>query len=491
MSVAGHRVHRRASALNLVVVTIVATVLAIAITAGTVDNPSMEELWKAAVAAAVLVSAAYLAWNLSPAYTVSVGLVLTPFAGNWEAMGVPSALSLDRLLLALGIGVAVLHALVNRELTLRRLRLQPVHWAMLAAVAFVTASALATETLTQSAGFFRLLQTFGILPYLLFITAPLVFRTARDRQVLLIALVTLGAYLSLTAIFETVDLNALVVPKYILDPRVGIHSDRARGPFVEAVTNGVGLFVCAVAAATACVYWRGYRQGIAGIVALLCLASTFLTLQRSVWLGTVLALLAVTLFVREARRFLVPAAAIAAAGVVLALITVPGLADRASERGGDQGTVWARQNSDTAALRMLEARPLTGFGWGQFFAESENYYRLNRDFPLTDTAVHNLFLAYGAELGLPGMTLWIAAFVFGVGGALVMRSHPAARPWRAGLLAITVCFLVVVNFVPPSVFPNTAIWLWAGIVAAVSSQARAEQRQAVAVRRAAVPAPAT
>ena len=58
-------------------------------------------------------------------------------------------------------------------------------------------------------------------------------------QPFLIGLVAVGAYLGITAFLQEVNLDQLVFPAYITDPSVGIHADRARGPFVEAAANGL------------------------------------------------------------------------------------------------------------------------------------------------------------------------------------------------------------------------------------------------------------
>ena len=51
-------------------------------------------------------------------------------------------------------------------------------------------------------------------------------------------------------------LDALVFPKYILDPNYGIHVARGRGPFVDAVANGLALYTCSVMCAIAVASWR-------------------------------------------------------------------------------------------------------------------------------------------------------------------------------------------------------------------------------------------
>ncbi|HSR94751.1 MAG TPA: hypothetical protein VLK56_07770, partial [Solirubrobacterales bacterium] len=222
--------------------------------------------WIAGAGLAIVVSLGYLAWQVNPAYIFAAAVVLSPLAGNWQALGVPGAFSLDRLLLIVAVSVPLLRELLAKRES--RLRLEPVHWVLAAAIVYAVGSALAAGTLTESDSFFRLLQIYGLLPFLAFLTAPLVFRHRRDREILLVAFVGLGAYLGLTALFETVGLNALVFPKYILNPNYGTHFGRARGPFVEAVTNGTGLYVCAVASAIAFTSWQ--RPGRRAAAAAVC-----------------------------------------------------------------------------------------------------------------------------------------------------------------------------------------------------------------------------
>ncbi len=420
-----------------------------------------------AIAAAVAVSAcciAYLAWRTAPVYLIAAAVVLAPLAGHWDEVGVPGPLSPDRILLVIALLTVLGKALLAGQLAPSRLHPRAVHWAMLIAVAVAVFSALASRTLWDNDPFFRLLQIYGVLPFLVFVTAPLVFQTERDRNVLLVALVALGGYLGLTAVLETVGPDALVFPGYILDSTVGIHADRARGPFVEAVTNGTALFTCGIAALIGYIKWQGNSRHIAATVSVLCLAGTFLTLQRSVWLATIIAAAVVVVFSRELRRFLAPALVAAGVAIALALAAVPGLAAQADDRRTDERPVWDRENTNAAAIRMIEDRPVVGFGWGKYESESTPYFRLSDDIPISRTDIHNMFLTYGVELGLIGLAAWAAAFLFGIGGAIASRAPPEVEPWRVGLLAITVFFVIVGSFVPPTVFPNLIIWTWGGLV---------------------------
>ena len=47
-----------------------------------------------------------------------------------------------------------------------------------------------------------------------------------------------GVYLGFTAVCEIAQLWSLVFPKYIADPKIGLHFGRARGPMVHGVSFG-------------------------------------------------------------------------------------------------------------------------------------------------------------------------------------------------------------------------------------------------------------
>jgi putative inorganic carbon (HCO3(-)) transporter len=418
----------------------------------------------AAVAAVTLVSAAFVVWRVAPAYTLSAAIFLTPFAGNWPELGVPGPLSPDRLLLAGGIAAVLLRAppIADRP----RLRLSGAHWALALAVAYALLSALFAGTLVHRDAFFKLVDAFGIMPFVLFLVAPLAFRTAQERRVLLVTFVALGAYLGLTTLFETVKLDALVFPKYILDPKYGIHSGRGRGPFADAVANGLALYTCAVMCAIAVTAWRQPRARAAAVaVGLLCIVGTFLCLERSVWIGAVLGTCVAMLATPRTRRALVPVAVAGAIAIAAALVLIPGLSAHVTRRTNDKSTLWDRKNLARAALNMVEARPLFGFGWSRFTRDSADYFQQAFDYPLTATkaGVHNTPLTYAAELGLVGATLWVLGVVLGIGSALTSRGPPDLDAWRVGLLAVAVACVVVLNAVPPTTWPNRSLWLLAGV----------------------------
>jgi putative inorganic carbon (hco3(-)) transporter len=404
----------------------------------------------------------YLALQVEPAWPLSIGMALSVFSGYSDRLGFP--IGPDRLLIAAGLLGVALEGVRERR---PPLRIETAHWILFAALLWAVGSAVAAGTLTESSGFFALLDRFGLMPFLAFLVAPVAFRTDRQRTILLGTLIVTGAYLGLTALFEMVGLDALVFPSYITDPSVGIHSDRARGPFVQAVAMGLGLFICGGAALLGFARWRDrpwLRAGTAAVAAL-CTLGMLLTLTRAIWLGAVVAAVVMVFAVPRLWRVAPAAAVIGALLVVGALAFVPGLDASASERSGDDAPVWVRENTNRAALRIIEAKPLTGVGWERFKEVNPQWIRQHGDTPMAGVGegVHNVFLANASELGLVGAFLWLAGAVVAIGGAIVRRVSRELRPWQIFLLGTTVMVVVAGSLGPlPYAFPLLALWTLAG-----------------------------
>jgi len=437
---------------------VAAVMLAVAVTAGL-------QLTLAMLAIPAAAAAGYLLWRVDPAYTFSVAIFLSPIAGNWQELGFPTGLDPDRIMLTFAIVQVLFRAPAVRDRP--PLKFTTAHLLLGLALLYVISSALSAKTLLVKDPLFKIIDAFGVLPFLAFLTAPLAFRTPRQRAILLVALVALGVWLGLTVWFETAHVDALVWPRYILNPHYGIHVGRGRGPFVDAVANGFALFVCAACCGVAVATWsRPGARVLAGVTALTCLVGSFLSLERSVWIGASAACVITLLAIRRLRPFFVPAAAVLALGVVGAITLIPGLSTSVSRRFNMVGTIYDRENLTQAAVNMIEARPLTGFGWQRFQVDSQLYFRQSQSFPLTATklGVHNFLLSYAVDLGLPGLTLWAFGLLIGVASALLTRGPPDLDPWRVALLSVLIVFVVVSNSVPPTLFPNLSLWLLAGVV---------------------------
>jgi putative inorganic carbon (hco3(-)) transporter len=411
-----------------------------------------------------LPATAYVVWHAHPAAVLSAGIGLSIFSGSWKYMSFPELVAPDRLLIAAAIVTVILRAPQIRDRP--PIHVRPIHWLLAATVAYIVASALAAGTFDKAA-LLRLSDRIGVVGFVLFALAPAIFAKAQHRSILLGCLVAVGLYLAVTSFFEALGLTALVYPRYISDPAIGIHVGRARGPFLEAVGNGTAIYIGLVAAVIAARTWQTrWQRNVAGVTVLLCAGALVFTLTRSVWVGAAAATVATMLAHPQLRRWLLPVALAAALMTAGTIAVVPGLGEKVQARESSKGPIWDRLNLSRAALNMAEARPLVGFGWDRFKAVGTDYFQQG-DFPLTagvGVNVHSAYLSNLAELGLAGTSLWLLSTVLVVWMALRRRGPPELEPWRYGLIAISVLFFVVSAFVYPYLFGVVVLWMWAGIV---------------------------
>ena len=256
-----------------------------------------------------------------------VAILLEVFSGNWALMSIP--VPLDRV--AFGITLCSLVLKGARNVSARRLVVRPVHIALLCADHLGLCSAIIAGTIEGSLGFYALLDRFGIVPFIWFLLAPVLFGTARQRRLLIGALVGLGLYLGLTGTLEGLHLYRFIFPHYIAEPNVGIQWGRARGPILESTGDGFCTFVGGTAAAIGLRLWKTTWVRAVCLAALaLDLATLFFTLTRGVWIGALSGIVVAMLLSRQTRRILVPALVVGAVVVGGTLAASPTLRYEAS-----------------------------------------------------------------------------------------------------------------------------------------------------------------
>lgn len=371
----------------------------------------------------------------------------------------------DRILL----GAGVLLLLFDERAALWSLKVRPVHIVASLAVAWATLSAFAFGTLTESAGFFALLDRM-VVPVLIFAIAPTVFARSEDRKALLKVLTLMGLYLGLTALAEVAGAWSLVFPTYIADPLVGIHYGRARGPFAAAEANGLVLIAAGFSAlALSMLERRRPWQWVSRASALIAFVGSTLTLTRSVWVGLLVALLMGALIEPAVRRKVALILGVGVACLVIFLMSSAAGQDLFTDRAQEQRSVYDRAGTNAAAWRIVLSHPLTGVGWARFDDVGWEFARQGADTPLnrTDIEVHNVVLARGAELGLPGMILWTGSIVIGPVAVLIRRRRSQEdRLWRLVATGTVASWLVAVMLSPVSYpLPNSLVWLLTGILA--------------------------
>jgi putative inorganic carbon (HCO3(-)) transporter len=250
-----------------------------------------------------------------------------------------------------------------------------------------------------------LLASKVIVPFTLFHLAGMVFTDERSfRQFETFALVVLG-YLSFTAIAFLVDARSLIFPRFILDESLGFHADRARGPLLQAVANGVSLNILGMLAWHA--YRRGSSRGLRTIILLTSLPVAVLaTMTRAVWIsfaGTVLALIIGSNHKRRCRKACIAAVAVTIVGAVV-ILSSHELAGSLNERFEEQGPVDFRKAVYAGGWEMFFEHPVMGWGFHRMPAELPRFVSGYAEKVLYP---HNTYLELLVEQGVVGMALYL------------------------------------------------------------------------------------
>jgi len=330
---------------------------------------------------------------------------------------------IDRVLfLLLVLGVAG-RAVVTRQ---RLLVVERATWPMIGLTLLAVVSVVQQPFDNQT---WSLLAAKFFVPFALFHIAGLVFREERRlRQFEAFALVVL-AYLCFTSIAFLVDAKSLIFPRFILNESLGYHADRARGPFLQAVANGVSLNLLGVLALHALL--RGRIRGVRAAVLLASLPAAILaTMTRAVWVSFAVSV-GVLIFRSHNRRLRHICVAVAIVGT-LALLIALSFADQRralSDRLRESGPLDYRQAVYAGAWEMFLEKPLTGWGMNQMPTELvrrvSGYKERGKELD-----PHNTYLELLAEHGIFGFALyaWLMWEIWRLGRGLVPRTE------RNGLL---------------------------------------------------------
>ena len=250
-----------------------------------------------------------------------------------------------------------------------------------------------------------LLASKVIVPFTLFHLAGMVFSDERSfRQFEIFALVVL-AYLSFTAIAFLVDARWLIFPRFILDESLGFHADRARGPLLQAVANGVSLNILGMLA------WHAYRRGSSrGLRTVILLASlpvaVLATMTRAVWIsfaGTVLALIEGSNRKRWCRKACIVVVAVTIVGAVV-ILSSHELAGPLNDRFEEQGPVDFRKAVYAGGWEMFFQHPVRGWGFHRMPAELPRFVSGYTERVLYP---HNTYLELLVEQGVVGMAFYL------------------------------------------------------------------------------------
>ena len=321
-----------------------------------------------------------------------------------------------------------------------------------------------------------LLASKFLVPFALFHLAQLVFTDeSRLRRFEVFALVVL-AYLTFTSIAFLAGAHSLIFPRFILDESLGIQADRARGPLLQAVANGVSLNILGLLALHA------YRRGTASrIGARLLLAGVpvaiLATMTRAVWLGFAASVLVlIALFKKHAARRIWITLGIASTLMLVLALDSGRLGAALGERLEERGPMDFREAVYAGAWQMFFKHPLMGWGFHHMPTSLPHYVSGYQEKVLYP---HSTYLELLVEHGVIGLFLylWLMWEIVRLGKGPIPSSERQGfldrdfhRLWP---LILAVYWGNAAVVVMSYQFVNGLVFTMAGMLAAQEQRARA------------------
>lgn len=318
------------------------------------------------------------------------------------------------------IGIVVVAALggvmcVMGRLPARRLWPAGALFVLLAGYFLLSASVTGFQTRSIVSVHYRLIGGY-IFPFVVFLLLLHAVRTDRDLKRLSAFFAVLATYLTITGWCEQLELRALIWPRFINDPSVGIHWGRVRGPFVMSAAMGLALVFCFF---NNLVLARNLHRGRWLLLVLngLMLPVIFWTRTRSVWLAFLACLLIWIVYARRRLTRIVIVCLLAAAMAIVSVVNMENFLSPDRTRGGwtDTEPLLLRVGLARMTWEMARQRPLFGVGFGHFrdFAPAHARDPSSPFFAFGTTALeHNNLLSILAETGVVGLVLYLALLFY-------------------------------------------------------------------------------
>lgn len=251
-----------------------------------------------------------------------------------------------------------------------------------------------------------------MVPFVLFHIAGVVFHDDSSLRKLEIFLLMVLVYLSAISIFSLLGAKSVIFPQFITDEGIGIHVDRARGPFLQAVANGVCLNLLGLVALDS---FR--RRKLPCLVAVSLFFAVPLALlatkTRAVWISAALSIILLACFgsTPKLRRIALAWCVMATVGLGILFLYRAG-ADSLAERALDRSPVDFRNEMYRAGWQMFTEK--SAFGWGnEWLIQPEVEKRISTFHP-EYYVFHNTFLELAVQRGMLGLGLysWLMVCLF-------------------------------------------------------------------------------
>lgn len=259
---------------------------------------------------------------------------------------------------------------------------------------------------------YSLLFNIYIVPFSVFLIAKDLIKEEERIRKLFIFLSVVLLYISITAIFENFKLTAFVFPKDIMNPGMGIHFGRARGPFLQAAINGTVLGMLSVINLYMAINTRLPYKIFFIIISFISPVAILFTYTRAAWLAILLSFMFMLVIDRRFRKYI-------GILILLALIILIPLhskivdIDTLASRSYSMGPIYDRINLYHTYMAMFMDRPIMGFGFANFNRYSHEYFSKERNAPynIDIPEIHDTFSGTLVELGALGLIVFLSVLM--------------------------------------------------------------------------------
>lgn len=401
--------------------------------------------------------------------------------GSWKMIEIPMFpdFPLDRIIWIIIFMVFFVEIAIRRRqlLPITKIEMMMILFCIVCLISMVKAGTI------YKAGHGLVLRNFlngYAVPFSIFFIGRNIFDNEQKIRKLFQFLLIIGIYLALTGIFEHFHFTSLVFPRYIMDPDVGIHFGRARGPFVQAAANGTVLGMLFFISIYLVIHKPKILYKIFyGILIALMSITIFFTYTRAVWLGFFLSLLIIPLFYQRVRKVFFLTYFIL---IIIVFFNWSNVKSEDRTVGGVTaiGPVYDRINLYSASLNMFIERPILGFGFNTFREVSPEYFHKVSGIPFTGVGlgIHDTLAGILVELGLVGLIPLLLIFFYVFRHSLKLYRSLYSKPFLGKGLVVTfwgisVVFFVNIQFIEMRnfQFPNSLFFLLAGILVGLNQRA--------------------
>ena len=401
-----------------------------------------------------------------PWAAVVLWLAITPFFVVGDGTAGPDTWVLHRMLIPAVLALSIVYRVVGLSRSDFRLSVIDLALAAFLLLAIANIWLFAGTPMRMSIAFYDKVIIPICLYWLIRVIDP------RDREIRSL----LWVFLWLVCVQFVVAALSWVAPGILPAAWLGRVGERAvgtvggPGPYTVTIMIG-GLLAAAYLPRLRSTFGR---LALYGVIAA-AFVGVAISLSRGSWLGAAFVFVGLAVMYRGVAARLLAILVV----VLAALLVAPGspLAS-VSERLGDVDTAESRLLTNNAALRMIQERPLTGFGYGNFESFDESFKVRIGDIPVQEGSAHQTYLALAAENGLPALGLYMfpAALLLWLTFSK-WRLINAQRPTHARLLVVL--WLAIVHQLTVTSFMDmlhaspwgTALWwLCLGLIHVLISQ---------------------